>query len=364
MSNNHEISSLSLSCNHITLSCRCGGFRLRPGLWVALHLAVILILVWGVLSWLLPGTHPLAIAQVNPDDWLSSENPGKRTWNSKTWDLYEGNGRFKTEFHSKWINYLDSDGWKPINPTLREYPISDPDYYTADQLPFKVKIPKSSLGVASFESNNRYDIFEEKKIDEPPITQTMSALDVQNVSGVLENYEQNGGLNNSVRYPLAYPQYNADLIYWIHHGKAPRLNKLIKFTTNPYVKEDVRLSFKLTFDAPMDIEAEEVENVIPSPVEGSSSSTAGDPSASPQDDKKTARDAKKDPDVILSEAKNPRQKWSQQAKLKTKKKVSIRAEGAATSTRRGIGMKDFHVWDSSTGSTSSPANKCAKINKD
>ena len=46
------------------------------------------------------------------------ENVSKRGWNSKTLNTTDSN-RFITEFHGKWINWLDADNvWKPIDPAF------------------------------------------------------------------------------------------------------------------------------------------------------------------------------------------------------------------------------------------------------
>ena len=163
------------------------------------------------------------------------------TWNSNTIDL--GGGTLKTEFHIKWINYLAEDGtWKPINPEF----IKTANGWVVKDAPFTAKAPLKSDETATFISNNRYDIFDKKEINSAPIIQTIKALGVESVEGEVETGNLGFGETTYIVYKNAYPSLNADLIYWVYQGKAPRLDKLVRFNTAP--ASDVRLDFEVEYE--------------------------------------------------------------------------------------------------------------------
>ncbi len=137
-----------------------------------------------------------------------------------------------SEFHGKWVNYLSSDntGWKAID--TRFYRTLDG--FQMQDAPFEVYLPLTSGGIATFHNNNKWDVFNKKIIDDVPLDMTIQALGVQDVPGRAEFGDLNApeGLMKNVSY-VVYPDAyaNGDLIYYIHHGRAPRLEKLIRFTS-------------------------------------------------------------------------------------------------------------------------------------
>jgi len=174
------------------------------------------------------------------------ERLSDRTWNSKS--FVNSFGEIEREFRIKWIHYLDSDDtFKDIDVSL----VDNGTHFGIVGAPFQVKIPKSSIGTAEFISDNRWDIFEKKKITDPPFTQTIRALGINDVAGVRETGNLGFGQVEYVVYPDAYPK--ADLIYWVSHGKAPRLKKLVRFREDPLVTQDVRLEFELSYSSDCEI---------------------------------------------------------------------------------------------------------------
>lgn len=159
---------------------------------------------------------------------------------------------FATEFYGAWIAYLDSDKkFKPINTDFVEIATG----FVVDQVPFTVVVPKQSTGKAIFTSNNRWDIFNKKTIDDPPIAQTIETIGVATVQGRIETGDLGYGPANYVVYPQAYPQYDADLIYYVHFGSAPRLQKLIRFNSlEKAPQEDTVFAFRMEYDKPVYIQ--------------------------------------------------------------------------------------------------------------
>lgn len=165
----------------------------------------------------------------------------KRTYNSN--HIKEANGSIKASFAQGWINYLDeNDSWQSIDTQFKDVG----DCFEMSKAPFIFRAPKFSTGIAEFISNNRYDIFTKTKISTAPFTMSISPIDVSKVAGVIENGNLGFGQTNYVIYKLAYPELNADLIYYVQHGRAPKLRKLIRFNSKPNI--EVKLKFDINFD--------------------------------------------------------------------------------------------------------------------
>lgn len=212
------------------------------------------------------------------------------TWNANR--RANADGSKTTEFHTKWVNFLAENGeWSPIDCNLKE---DDRGFVTYDA-PFSFFAPKFSDGEAYFESTCRYDIFKKEKITDAPFGMYLSAVGVARVQGEIFDMDGNGR-SDAVIYKNAYPQWNADLIYYVRHGRAPRLEKLVRFNSAP--SSAPTPEFKLRFSK-----------------------------------EHTVRDSLKVKVVT---------------KRTTKKSFSI-APGQRTSDMRGIGMKDFYIWDSEKG---------------
>lgn len=192
----------------------------------------------------------LAVAFFNtsaPNTSTLSENEFKpvvrqdmATWNSNTIEI--ALGKFETTFRSKWVNYLDEDNtWKAINPEF----VQTQEGWVVKDAPFIAIAPVASNGIAYFISNNRWDLFDEEIIDAPTITQSIQALKVNSVEGMKESGDLGFGETTYIIYQNAYPDLNADLIYWVYQGKAPRLEKLVRFNTP--LQNDERIDFRIRF---------------------------------------------------------------------------------------------------------------------
>jgi len=225
----------------------------------------------------------------------------KRNWNSKTYA--RNDGKVDSEFKISWINYLDANfEWKEIDTTL----VDNGSFFTIVGAPFQVKIPKSSLGTAQFISDNRWDVFNKKRIDDAPFTQSIKALGVASVTGVIETGDLGFGSDTYVIYKNAYPSLNADLIYYVHHGRAPRLKKIVRFNVNPNQPQDIRLGFELNYSEDLRIEYQKE----------------------------------------ISLKKYKKELWNG-IKITTQKGISHKPNSALG--LRGIGLKDFTIWDSGKG---------------
>lgn len=154
----------------------------------------------------------------------------------------------KVQVHPGWANYLDeTDNWKPIDCIIKD----TGSQFEVTEAPFKCTMPKLSGGIATFESNNRYDIFKKEKITADPFIMQIKALAIdENVDGELFDINGDGRLD-AVIYRNAYPDINADLIYYVKHGIAPRLEKLIRFNTA--LGADFKPKFWLKYDKQAEI---------------------------------------------------------------------------------------------------------------
>jgi len=157
----------------------------------------------------------------------------------------------RSDFRTKWINYLTEDGWEPINPSFRQTATG----FLMDEAPFIAIAPLQSGGIASFENNNRFDLPTKIEITEPTLTQTIQALGVTDVAGVMETGDLGWGDTQYVIYKQAYPSYDADLIYWVHQGETPNLKKLIRFNSlGKAPPVDTQFDFRISYDKPVYIE--------------------------------------------------------------------------------------------------------------
>jgi hypothetical protein len=170
-----------------------------------------------------------------------------RDYNARSTDL--GNGRMQTEFHGKWINYLDADRtWREIDPDFVETATG----FEMTKAPFDVHAPLSAHGAVTFVNKNRWSVLEHRRLREPPLRQAIRALGVADVPGRIERGNLGWGETQYVTYPNAYPEIAADLIYWVHQGRVPRLRKFVRF--REALTRDVAFRFEIAF-------AEDVEMV-------------------------------------------------------------------------------------------------------
>ncbi|NTW31403.1 MAG: hypothetical protein HGB12_02020 [Bacteroidetes bacterium] len=169
------------------------------------------------------------------------------SYNSKTTVL--DSGKLQTEFHEKWINYMDENNtWKEIDPVF----VKTDKGFEMNEAPFEVLAPLYADETAIFNNNNRYDVFADKIIYDKPLEQTIQALGTAHVKGITETGDLGWGKAQYVVYPNAYPEIQADLIYWVHQGVAPRLRKFIRF--NQKLTENTDFQFRVIY-------SDEVETV-------------------------------------------------------------------------------------------------------
>ncbi len=153
-----------------------------------------------------------------------------------------GGGKWQAEFHTRWINYMDDKHqWQKIDPNF----VKTERGFEMTKAPFEVVAPLYADEAAIFNNNNRYDIFTKKMINDKPLEQTIQALGTEHVMGMTETGDLGWGEVQYVIYPNAYPQYHADLIYWVHQGRAPRLRKFIRF--NVKLTADADFQFRIIY---------------------------------------------------------------------------------------------------------------------
>jgi len=158
-----------------------------------------------------------------------------------------------TEFHVGWVNYLDEgDAWRPIDCALA----AGPTGFTVREAPFFFQAPRFADQAAYFESNCRYDVFAQTRITAAPLGVHLTALDAVHVAGRPFDLGRDGRMD-AVRYEGAFPQWNADLIYRVRHGRAPRLEKLIRF--HGPVAGDVAARFRVEYTGGVEISPRRID---------------------------------------------------------------------------------------------------------
>lgn len=266
----------------------------------------------------------------------------RRMWNGKVFKV--GNS-MKYMFGIGWQHYLDADGhWADIDTN---YVPVDGGWEVVDA-PFFLKVPQFADGEAYFEANVRFDVFEKKEILDAPIGMFLRASTAAHVQGELFDMDGNGR-TDAIIYRNAYPQWNADLIYYARHGRAPRLEKLVRFNSNPNVDGQVNIPFDIRYTEDVDVEVDD-EDVLPQAkkdaiVAAIAGANRQDQLASSRNDKKHARRAARQ----LKEAMRLRRRkmGAEETKVRTKKSIALYRRGSV-SDMRGIGMRDFYIWDSGT----------------
>lgn len=221
-----------------------------------------------------------------------------KAWNAEP--TQDGTG---TEFHVGWVNYLDAnEDWQNIDCTL----IPTNGGFEMKKAPFEVFIPEFSDGTATLHNNNRFDIADKVKIDEDDLDMSITAKDVNVVKGklVTGSIFTAGGDSGEVTHILYEGAYDdADLIYYIHYGNRPTLQKLVRFNQAPTQLEYV---FELEYDKDIDMK-----------IRG--------------------------------------QKWSKAAKANIQKESRI-SSMKKNSNLKGIDLDPFFIWDSNEDTDSSPRN--------
>ena len=223
--------------------------------------------------------------------------------NNKTWNAKNLGGN-ATEFHIGWVNYLDgNDEWQEIDCIVTK---TDTDF-TVTKAPFNFSAPLYSDGVAFFESDNKFDITNKSKITADNYGLYLTARNVTKVEGELFDINGDGRLD-AVIYKQAYPSIDADLIYYVKHGKSPRLEKLVRF--NSAISDDTDIEFGLRYtDTPA---------ITPSTLDDSKN----------RDDEATANRTKLSDGEVIEQDKG------------------FYIKPFSVTQNRGLGMKEIKIWDS------------------
>ena len=158
----------------------------------------------------------------------------QRSWNARP--APEGG----TEFHVGWVNYLDeNDKWQEIDCTFQD----TGTHFEITKAPFSIKLPKTLKGGdVIFTGDNRFDVHKKEIITDSPFDLAFDFEGADDVPGAIE-----GEHNDRIVYKNAYPQYNADVVYYVQNHRAPRLRKLVVFNSKPDITEDVRISFFVAY---------------------------------------------------------------------------------------------------------------------
>lgn len=268
-------------------------------------------------------------------------NPGppelhKRTWNANIYD--NGNGTMTAEIKGKWVNYLDTDfRWKPIDTQFTDAG----EYFTVTEAPFEVYVPKSSTEIAWFIADNQWDLTNERKIRDDPMTMEMQALDVSDVLGIIETGNLGWGEVNYVIYKGAYPDVNADLIYYVHKGVETRLKRLIRF--NEDLAGDWQAKFRMNFGEPVRIKTVKPSLTASEQTQISQLKTDAIRLQNEGGKAKHIRSKRNFAQARALQLEN----WNGQ-KISTSKAISIRPVGKPDGMR-GIAIYDFSMWDSAQG---------------
>jgi RHS repeat-associated protein len=158
----------------------------------------------------------------------------ERTWNANIQISVEDEKRKIGEFHTKQINYLDEKG--KFAPIVTDFIATSSGSFLMERAPFRVSVPPYADGVAVFVNNNRFDTRTKKVIKEPDLTTSIRALNVAHVPGRIErgSLRTPTGIVENISYVVyqgAYP--TGDLIYYVHHGRIPRIEKMVRFHSAP-----------------------------------------------------------------------------------------------------------------------------------
>ena len=231
-----------------------------------------------------------------------------RQWNARP---VVSNGKKATEFHIGFVNYLNpANEWAEIDCIIKE----SGTVFEVTKAPFECTMPMYADGEAFFNNTNRFDVFNKALIDCAPLGVTMVALDASHVQGQLFDINGDGRLD-AVLYPQAFPQWDADLIYYVQHGRAPRLQKLIRF--NSILNSNIQAEFYLEYINGVSNDIEISTRQIP--------------------DGKTRRQWRDE----------CRQTLNTPAPVSQDKGFYIRAKDEAQ--KRCIGIKEVKIWDSYSG---------------
>lgn len=148
------------------------------------------------------------------------------SWNT---NYAYANGRRTYDIRGKWINARNSSlVWQPLM-------LDFADRVQANGL-FSFEAPLLATGRATFSSDINWHVGLKSNITAPAYEIGIEAVGVSPVEGAIEG--------STATYAGAYGD-DGDLIYQVRHGRAPRLEKLVRWHQEPSGTGDVRVSFDL-----------------------------------------------------------------------------------------------------------------------
>lgn len=129
---------------------------------------------------------------------------------------------YRHRVHGKWVGYRDGSAWRMIDAAFR----NDGASFVSDYMPARFSVPALSTQTATVEVNNSYDVFGKSSITDPAFVLDITPEGVTVVDGQID--ESNP---TQVVYHGAYRVGGVpvgDLIYGVWHGRAPRLEKVVR----------------------------------------------------------------------------------------------------------------------------------------
>ena len=156
------------------------------------------------------------------------------TWNADQVSL--GGRQYRTSLGVGWRNYKRSGLWLPINTDVQ----SD---RTITSFPGNVEFPISAQGWTTIVCDHDFSI--KRKIDEgnannsePELSMELQVLAQHNVTGTINPDDPSQRL-----YENAWD--TADLLLGVYHGRAARIQKIIKIKSMPSGSGDIQYQFKI-----------------------------------------------------------------------------------------------------------------------
>ncbi|MGE0696358.1 MAG: hypothetical protein AB7O59_19740 [Pirellulales bacterium] len=139
-----------------------------------------------------------------------------------------------SEFHSKWVNYVDDqDRWQPIDLSFEE----DSEGFHLTRAPYELQVGKLSTDPMRFVATNRYSVSDRQIRDDAPLGKTRRFTRVAPVAGQVTD--------NGILYANALQSIGADLLLQPHEMEA---RYLVVWNTPPACEESVAISFEETYD--------------------------------------------------------------------------------------------------------------------
>lgn len=251
------------------------------------------------------------------------------TWNANS--ILLPDGKTQTDFRGKWVNYLDTNVWRPIDTSLREEGAN----WVCRSGPFTAVLPKVSTGMVEFVSTNKWDIFSKTNITDKDFSLRFTPIGVNLVDGIVTQDE-----SYQMTFPNAYPF--GDLIYKIQSGRAPRFQKLIRFNSQPTGTDDINISFTMNTDSDQfNIADTTLEPKIKAQIEGLNQEISSEL-------RKQNNDLIQISDKRFQINKLMKKPWARNGQQLVNSLISLTPN--ASDTKRGVGIKKAKIWDSAGNS--------------